>query len=85
MALGIVVVVPEVVVMVEVPTRELAGRDAARARVDETERAVPAVAPAVEDGAVDDLVKSVVMLKNVKPCSTASGTQTSGFVSLKRP
>ncbi len=43
--------------VIEVPARELRGRDAGGKRVDEAEEAIGARPVAVEDGLVDDLVE----------------------------
>ena len=67
--------------VVEVPARELAGRDPARARVGEAEEPLPASGRVLWNTELWTTSRSrVVMLKNVKPCSTATGIQRSGFV-----
>ena len=56
-ALGVVLVGAQVVVVVEVPARELAGRDAAGHGVEEPEGAIQAGVGAAEDRVVHDLVE----------------------------
>ena len=57
MPLRIVLIGSELGVMVEMPARELAGRDAARHRVEPCQRALEARAPTLEDGVVHDFVQ----------------------------
>ena len=72
-ALGVVLVGAEVVVVVEVPARELAGRDPAGHGVEEAERAVqPRVAPA-EDRVVDDLVEERRHVEEREPLEDGEG------------
>ena len=57
MALRIVFVRPELRVVIEMPPRELAGRDAARHRVEPPERALRRGTAALEDGVVHHFVQ----------------------------
>ena len=57
MPLGVVLVGAELRVVIEMPARELARRDAARHGVEPAERALRGGTPAREDGVVHDLVQ----------------------------
>jgi hypothetical protein len=57
MPLRIVFVRAELGVVIEVPARELARRDAARDRVEQAEQPLERRMPALEDGVVHDLVQ----------------------------
>ena len=75
MPLGIVFVRAELGVVIEMPARELARRDAARHRVQPARARARRAGGGVEDVWCTTSCSSTVKLKTVKPCTNASGIQ----------
>ena len=86
MPLRIVLVGPELGVVIEVPARELARRDAARNRVEQAEqRARRAACRRSKIVWCTTSCSSTVKLKTVKPWTNASGIQISGLSKWMSP